>query len=262
MRSLPGSTTLELTIEAHDADARPSRCWQSSATCRTSSGLKLHRTITPLTAQDSSSACGCMSRVRRRNSSRPPRRCCRARADAERRGARHADARGRVHPSHGKDAAMSAAAASAGGSVSQLRAFRAVLGRDVFVTWSELPVFLAQVILQPLFLLFVFGKVLGSSRLHPARLRPSAVPGTARAHRGDHGHADARLPARDRVRLDQGDRGPAAGADGDRSRRRREGPVRERPRADRRRDHDPDRGRRARLDPVALERLAAARARS
>ncbi|MBV8999164.1 MAG: ABC transporter permease [Solirubrobacterales bacterium] len=46
--------------------------------------------------------------------------------------------------------------------VSQGRAFRAVLGRDLFVTGKELPVFLAQVILQPLFLLFVFGKVLGS----------------------------------------------------------------------------------------------------
>ncbi|MBV8987190.1 MAG: ABC transporter permease [Solirubrobacterales bacterium] len=37
-----------------------------------------------------------------------------------------------------------------------------MLRRDLFVTWSELPVFLAQVILQPLFLLFVFGKVLGA----------------------------------------------------------------------------------------------------
>jgi ABC-2 type transport system permease protein len=46
--------------------------------------------------------------------------------------------------------------------VSQSRAFLAVLRRDLYVTWSELPVFLAQVILQPLFLLFVFGKVLGS----------------------------------------------------------------------------------------------------
>jgi ABC-2 type transport system permease protein len=45
---------------------------------------------------------------------------------------------------------------------SQARAFKAVLRRDLFVTWSELPVFLAQVILQPLFLLFVFGKVLGA----------------------------------------------------------------------------------------------------
>jgi ABC-2 type transport system permease protein len=46
--------------------------------------------------------------------------------------------------------------------MSQAIAFRAVLRRDVYVTWSEFPVFLAQVILQPLFLLFVFGKVLGS----------------------------------------------------------------------------------------------------
>jgi ABC-2 type transport system permease protein len=44
----------------------------------------------------------------------------------------------------------------------QGRVFLAVLQRDVYVTWSEFPVFLAQVILQPFFLLFVFGKVLGS----------------------------------------------------------------------------------------------------
>lgn len=42
------------------------------------------------------------------------------------------------------------------------RAFRSVLWRDVFVTVNELPSFLAQVLLQPLFLLFVFGKVLAS----------------------------------------------------------------------------------------------------
>ncbi len=42
------------------------------------------------------------------------------------------------------------------------RVFAAVLWRDVFVTGRELPVFLAQVLLQPLFLLFVFGKVLTS----------------------------------------------------------------------------------------------------
>ena len=35
--------------------------------------------------------------------------------------------------------------------------FLAILWRDVFVTGRELPVFLAQVILQPLFMLFVFG---------------------------------------------------------------------------------------------------------
>jgi ABC-2 type transport system permease protein len=62
---------------------------------------------------------------------------------------------------------MSAAVASAPAPhvtprVSQARAFSAVLRRDLYVTWKELPVFLAQVILQPLFLLFVFGKVLAS----------------------------------------------------------------------------------------------------
>jgi len=39
-------------------------------------------------------------------------------------------------------------------------AFLAVLWRDVFVTGRELPTFLAQVILQPLLLLFVFGRIL------------------------------------------------------------------------------------------------------
>lgn len=37
-----------------------------------------------------------------------------------------------------------------------------VLYRDVYVTGKELPAFFAQVILQPFFMLFVFGKVLGS----------------------------------------------------------------------------------------------------
>ena len=61
---------------------------------------------------------------------------------------------------------MSAAAASATlEQATQWRAFRAVLRRDLYVTWRELPAFLAQVILQPLFLLFVFGKVLGSLNL-------------------------------------------------------------------------------------------------
>ncbi len=44
----------------------------------------------------------------------------------------------------------------------QGRVFLAVFQRDVYVTWSEFPVFLAQVILQPFFMLFVFGKVLAS----------------------------------------------------------------------------------------------------
>jgi ABC-2 type transport system permease protein len=56
---------------------------------------------------------------------------------------------------------VSAIAATAPSST-QARAFLAVLHRDLYVTWHELPAFLAQVILQPLFLLFVFGKVLSS----------------------------------------------------------------------------------------------------
>jgi ABC-2 type transport system permease protein len=47
-------------------------------------------------------------------------------------------------------------------TVSAARVFAAVLYRDVFVTWRELPTFLVQSLLQPLFLLFVFGKVLGT----------------------------------------------------------------------------------------------------
>ena len=42
------------------------------------------------------------------------------------------------------------------------RAFAAILWRDVYVTWDQLPAFLAQVILQPLFMLLVFGKILGA----------------------------------------------------------------------------------------------------
>jgi ABC-2 type transport system permease protein len=40
------------------------------------------------------------------------------------------------------------------------RAFFAILGRDIVVTGKEIGAFLAQVLLQPLFILFVFGKVL------------------------------------------------------------------------------------------------------
>ena len=56
---------------------------------------------------------------------------------------------------------MSAIAADAGRATAS-RAFFAVLYRDLYVTGRELPAFLAQVILQPLFMLFVFGKVLSS----------------------------------------------------------------------------------------------------
>ncbi len=44
----------------------------------------------------------------------------------------------------------------------QFASFRAVLARDLFVTGRELVGFLFQVFLQPLFMLLIFGKVLGN----------------------------------------------------------------------------------------------------
>ena len=73
---------------------------------------------------------------------------------------RHGDARGRLHQPHRPELAMSAAACR---SIRQPR--RRVPRRAAprpLRHGRELPAFLAQVILQPLFLLFVFGKVLGS----------------------------------------------------------------------------------------------------
>ena len=45
-------------------------------------------------------------------------------------------------------------------TITPARVFWAVLKRDLFVTGRDAPVFFAQVILQPLFLLFVFGRIL------------------------------------------------------------------------------------------------------
>jgi ABC-2 type transport system permease protein len=42
------------------------------------------------------------------------------------------------------------------------RGFLSILGRDLYVTGKELPTFLTQVLLQPFFFVFVFGKVLGN----------------------------------------------------------------------------------------------------
>ncbi|HEY2562765.1 MAG TPA: hypothetical protein VGI44_03570, partial [Acidimicrobiales bacterium] len=70
-------------------------------------------------------------------------------------------------------------------SVRPGRAFAAVLGRDLFVTGRELPIFLAQVILQPFFFLFVFGRVLSEFGFHERVLQP-LVPGHRRPHNLSH----------------------------------------------------------------------------
>jgi ABC-2 type transport system permease protein len=73
---------------------------------------------------------------------------------------------------------MTTAAAHAGDiRSSPMSAFFAVLHRDLYVTGRELPAFLAQVILQPLFLLFVFGKVLDSLGYTQNRYADLLFPG-------------------------------------------------------------------------------------
>ena len=253
IRSLPGSSTLELVTQAPDGDSARATARRVGRAAR-GRARRVGARAEPRTAERRTLRLRLYVVRRGAGARRAGGLAARgARAVAGRRRARRALARGRLHPPHRTDAAMSALAATPA-IATQGRVFRAVLRRDLFVTWKELPVFLAQVILQPLFLLFVFGKVLGSLGYTQNGYTRPAVPGPARADRRDHRHADARVPARGRVRLDEGDRGPAARADGDRARRRREGPVREPARDRRHSADDPGRDPRARLDPVALER--------
>jgi ABC-2 type transport system permease protein len=80
-------------------------------------------------------------------------------------------------------AVSQAAAAHRVDTVGPGRVFLAVLSRDLFVTWRELPTFLVQSLLQPLFLLFVFGKVLSelgyTQRGYAQLLLPGIVAMTA-----------------------------------------------------------------------------------
>jgi ABC-2 type transport system permease protein len=58
------------------------------------------------------------------------------------------------------------------------RAFVSILRRDLYVTGRDIPSFAAQVILQPLFLLFVFGKVLTDLGYAQAGYAELLFPGT------------------------------------------------------------------------------------
>jgi ABC-2 type transport system permease protein len=64
---------------------------------------------------------------------------------------------------------------SSTGSV--LRTFRAVLWRDIFVTGRELGTFFAQVVIQPFFTLFIFGRVLGDLGYVGANFLQVLLPG-------------------------------------------------------------------------------------
>jgi ABC-2 type transport system permease protein len=67
----------------------------------------------------------------------------------------------------------------AGNTGTYSRALVAILGRDVTVTIAELPALIIQVFLQPLFLVFVFGKVLPdlgyANRAYATTLVPGVV---------------------------------------------------------------------------------------
>lgn len=58
------------------------------------------------------------------------------------------------------------------------KSFFAILLRDIYVTSRDLPSFLAQVALQPLFLLFVFGHVITTLGFADARYTELLFPGT------------------------------------------------------------------------------------
>lgn len=62
-------------------------------------------------------------------------------------------------------------------SADYLSVFAAILNRDITVTLRELPAFLAQVILQPLFMLFVFGRVLADLGFTRAGYAAQLFPG-------------------------------------------------------------------------------------
>lgn len=57
------------------------------------------------------------------------------------------------------------------------RAFLAICWRDIFVTGRQLPVFLAQVLLQPIFFLYIFGKILPSGGLTSTSYGNLLLPG-------------------------------------------------------------------------------------
>ena len=64
------------------------------------------------------------------------------------------------------------------GALVSLRTFGSVLWRDVFVTGRELVPFLAQVVIQPFFMLFIFGKVLSNlGYINGAQFAPVLMAG-------------------------------------------------------------------------------------
>ena len=207
-RSLPGKTTLEIAMAGADGSLEPAlQTLEDAGRRRAARAARTERRPRPPLRHGRGADDG---RARRDGPAD-------LRHYAVRREDRRAEPRGRVHRAHRTGAAVSAPVASPH-RVTAPAVFLSVLWRDLFVTGRELPVFLAQVVLQPLFMLFIFGKVLAEPGLHPPGIHAAAVPGHRRADGDAHGAAiDGAAPG-DRVQLHEGDRGPAAGADPGRAR--------------------------------------------
>ncbi len=62
-------------------------------------------------------------------------------------------------------------------SASSVRAFLAICWRDVFVEVGRLPIFLAQMLLQPIFLVFIFGRILPSLGYATSSFASLLLPG-------------------------------------------------------------------------------------
>lgn len=58
-----------------------------------------------------------------------------------------------------------------------MTAFQAIFLRDLLVAWQDLPDFMVQMLLQPLFLLFIFGKVLPNIGIATPMLTTILLPG-------------------------------------------------------------------------------------
>jgi ABC-2 type transport system permease protein len=64
-----------------------------------------------------------------------------------------------------------------GDAIGAVRAFVAICWRDIFVTGRQLPTFFAQVLLQPLFLLFIFGRILPDLGFATSSYATTLLPG-------------------------------------------------------------------------------------
>ena len=194
---LPAEHGLELVV---DGEADPSAAFERLAWVERVESQRINDRWT------------CGSTARRRTGRRRARGGRGGRPRGRRAQAHRGHARGRLRPPHGPGAARMSATGVG-------RTFLALCGRDLWVTVRHDPIaFLAQALLQPVFFLFVFGRVLPEIGAAQGGYGTPAAARRARAHARAHLAAEHRAAAGDRVLVHQGDRGSparaAAGLDG------------------------------------------------